>query len=57
MTTPIDSHCSRCLTPAPAVESPDFLDWEASSEGGSDVVCPDCITPAEQQEMDEQGWL
>lgn len=54
MSTPLDSHCARCMTPAPPVESDSYSDWEALGEDGAVVVCPDCITPEEQQQMDEQ---
>lgn len=49
MNSPIDSHCARCLQPV----DPDGNDWEALGEDGSLVVCEDCITPEEQQTMDE----
>jgi len=54
MSTPLDSHCARCMTPAPPVESASYSDWEALTADGAVVVCPDCITPEEQQQMDEQ---
>jgi hypothetical protein len=42
------------LTVAPAQESSEFDDWKAfRSDGGLMLVCPDCITPEEQQVMDE----
>ena len=25
----IDSHCTRCLAPAPNVDDPAFMEWEA----------------------------
>jgi hypothetical protein len=46
----IDTHCARCLRPAPG--EGDVGDWEFFDEV---IVCPDCITPAEQQAMDEDG--
>ncbi len=54
MSTPLDSHCARCMTPAPPVESDSDLYWEAYTVDGAVVVCPDCITPEEQQQMDDQ---
>lgn len=53
---PIDSHCARCLRPAPQDDDPASTDWEALTvgEGGGElIVCPDYITPEEQQAMDE----
>ncbi len=55
MSTPLDSHCARCMTPAPPVESDSDLYWEAYTvDDAVYVLCPDCITPEEQQQMDEQ---
>ncbi len=54
MSNPLDSHCVRCMTPAPPVESASYSDWEASTVDALYVICPDCITPEEQQQMDEQ---
>lgn len=51
MTEPIDTHCARCLRPAPGEDDTDLY-WECLDEV---IVCPDCITPAEQQAMDEDG--
>jgi hypothetical protein len=58
---PLDTHCARCLRPAPHdIDDPEFDDWEAltvdEDEPGSLVICPDCITPEERQAMDEAGW-
>jgi hypothetical protein len=46
--------CARCLKAAPAQDSPGFADWEALGDG-QQVICPDCVTPAEQQAMDEDA--
>jgi hypothetical protein len=53
---PIESHCARCLRPAPPEDDQSFTDWEALAYDADEVlgvVCPDCITPEEQQAMDE----
>jgi hypothetical protein len=42
--------CARCRRLAPHQLSAAFLEWEALDEEGA-VVCPDCLTPEEQQEM------
>jgi len=34
-------------------EADGFLDWEAVGDG-SEVVCEGCLTPAEQQAIDDQ---
>ena len=26
---PIDTHCARCLRPAPDIEDPEYSEWEA----------------------------
>jgi hypothetical protein len=49
----IDSHCARCLAPAPNVDDPAFTKWEALDDEGFFVVCSTCITPEEQQAIDE----
>lgn len=46
------TRCARCRRVAPAQDSDAFLEWEALGDGGQ-VICPDCVTPAEQQAMDE----
>lgn len=46
------SACARCLRPAPPQDSREFIDWEALGNG-QQVICPECITPAEQQAVDE----
>jgi hypothetical protein len=58
-----ESHCSRCLrVPGPqdigyqpGDDTPPS-DWEALTADGAviGVVCPDCLTPAEQQALDEE---
>ncbi|GAA4559497.1 hypothetical protein [Pseudonocardia xishanensis] len=45
-------HCDRCRREAPTQDSTAFLDWEAIGDG-SDVRCPDCVTGAEQQAVDD----
>jgi hypothetical protein len=47
-----DSHCCRCRRPSPPQDSSEFGDWEAYGDG-TEVICPGCITGAEQQQMDE----
>lgn len=49
----MEQHCARCRRLAPAQESSEFGDWEALGDG-SEVICPGCITGAEQQRMDEE---
>jgi Zn-finger protein len=48
-------NCARCLCPAPHDDDPASIDWEVGEDGGELSVCPDCITPEEQQAMDEVG--
>jgi hypothetical protein len=50
---PLDSHCARCLRPAPSPDDDEFIYWEAFGDEGKLSLCPDCITPEEQQAMDE----
>jgi hypothetical protein len=52
-TGPLDSHCARCLRPAPSPDDDEFGYWEALGDEGQLALCPDCITPEEQQAMDE----
>lgn len=54
----IESHCARCLRPAPPDDdrSIEALEWTTLTYADRDttgVVCPDCITPGEQQSMDD----
>jgi hypothetical protein len=57
----IGSHCARCLRanpdPDPVGDSLPW-DWEYLNADGEPVgvVCPDCITPEEQQAMDNDMW-
>lgn len=44
--------CARCGTDAPPQEAAAFHQWEAIDPNGTAVVCPDCITPEEQQALD-----
>src|SRR3954468_7789 len=45
--------CTRCHRPMPPANSKkEFMYWEAFDDG-DDVVCPDCVTPAEQEAIDE----
>lgn len=53
MGTPIETHCARCLRPAPAADSTAFLEWEVVDDDDV-VICPECITPEEQQAMDQE---
>jgi hypothetical protein len=48
----IDSHCTRCLAPAPNVDDPAFMKWKALDDEGFLVECPTCITPEEQQAIE-----
>ena len=51
---PIESHCARCLRPNPAPEGDYPDDWAVlGSSDFTGIICPDCITPEEQQAMDE----
>jgi hypothetical protein len=51
---PIESHCARCLRPNPDADEGMPNDWEVLVEAvGVSVICEDCITPEEQQAMDE----
>jgi hypothetical protein len=43
--------CYRCAKPVPALDDPEYCDWEADVDG--DPICPDCVMPAEQQATDE----
>lgn len=48
--------CCRCDKDAPAQKSDAFLEWEALVDADHNllgVVCPGCITPEEQQQLDE----
>ena len=55
MSTPLDSHCARCMTPAPPVESASYPHWEAFTvDDAVYAICPDCIAPEEQQQMEVQ---
>jgi hypothetical protein len=50
-----ESQCLRCHRPNPDPEPP--TDWEAITDADGrvlGVICEDCITPEEQQAMDEQ---
>lgn len=53
----INSHCARCLRPNPdPMDGSLPTDWEALVDEDGEVVgviCEDCITPDEQQAMDE----
>jgi hypothetical protein len=55
MTMPLDSHCARCLTPAPPIEAADYIEWESLAADGSVIVCPNCVTAEERQAMDDVG--
>lgn len=47
--------CARCLrTETPPQDSDAFMEWEVL-EDGTKVICPDCVTPAEQQAADEDA--
>ena len=59
---PIESHCTRCLRPAPADDdrSIEALEWESLVNDDHEMigtVCPDCITPEEQQAMDDDTMM
>jgi hypothetical protein len=43
--------CARCGTPEPDTEAPEYIYWESLPD--CSPVCPDCVTPAEQQAADE----
>lgn len=50
-----ETYCARCRRPAPAETSAEYLHWEAVGDG-STMICPGCITGAEEQEIDEATW-
>ncbi len=41
-------YCERCKRPIDQ-ESDNFVEWEAIDEDGDKVVCPGCLTGAEEQ--------
>jgi len=45
--------CARCGREAPDETSDEILQWEAIGPDGDEMICGDCITPAEQAAMDE----
>lgn len=51
----LESHCARCLCLNPAGEDDFPNDWNVLTVDGECVglICEDCITPGEQQAMDE----
>jgi hypothetical protein len=53
------SHCARCLCANPADDLDDLpTDWEVLTDTSGEVigvVCPDCLTAAEQQALDEDA--
>ena len=53
MTEPIESHCARCLRPAPDDPS---VEWEVviADDGEVLVICEDCVTGEARQAMDEE---
>lgn len=50
----IESHYARCLRPARQIDDPEDDDWETLGPEGTLLICPDCITPEEQQSMDDR---
>jgi hypothetical protein len=44
--------CVRCGRLVPSDDGDARLDWEATAYGSA-WICPDCITPEEQQAIDE----
>jgi hypothetical protein len=46
----VSDRCARCGTPEPDIQTPEYLWWETLKD--CSPVCPDCITPAEQQAAD-----
>lgn len=42
--------CTRCGKQSPDGEAPP-IEWEATLDGGA--ICAECVSPAEQQAMDE----
>jgi hypothetical protein len=50
--TVIETQCVRCFKPQPAPDSDELGSWEALDHMGA-MACPDCVTPAEQQAVDE----
>jgi hypothetical protein len=45
--------CARCDRKAPSLKSQAILEWDASGQEGDSVICPNCLTEAEQQVMNE----
>jgi len=41
-------HCARCRRAAPPQDSDESLEWEAIDETGDEVICPGCVTLAEE---------
>lgn len=50
----MSQHCERCRRAAPDEASGDFPYWEALGDGSA-LLCPGCITGAEQQAFDEEA--
>jgi len=48
----IGSHCARCLRPAPSKGDSGFIYWEVLDAEAQLMICPECITPQEQQAME-----
>jgi DNA-directed RNA polymerase subunit RPC12/RpoP len=49
--------CARCGRPVPSDDDDEHLSWEVTADDnaadGCAWICPDCITPEEQQAIDE----
>ena len=50
--TVMDTRCVRCLKSQPAPDDAESIDWESVDDDAA-MVCPDCVTVAEQQTIDD----
>jgi hypothetical protein len=50
-----EEYCERCRRLAPPWEDQSYVEWEAITRDNGEigVICPGCVTGAEQQETDE----
>lgn len=44
-------HCARCRIASVAISDPTFSDWETLT--GDEMICPGCITLAEEVQIDD----
>ena len=48
-----DSYTCQSCGRVSDVNAPDFAEWEATEDG--QMICPVCLTPEEQQAIDEEA--